>query len=80
MASAGQLEPLLNSLLAQARNEMQQGDSEHARATLSALGDIHGVQERIANANVWPFSPRALTAVLLLYLGQLYLTLKGIFG
>lgn len=73
-------EPLLNNLLTQAEGHMRSGDFEQANRAMSSLGEIHGVQEMIVELNVWPFNPRALSVVLLVYLFQLYLTVMSMLG
>ena len=78
--SAGTFEPIMNILLRQAEDQIHHGEIDSAKDSVRNLRDIHSVQEKIATANVWPFSPRALTIMFIIYFLQLYLTLRKIFG
>ena len=76
----GRFEPLINGILDSAREQVRDNDLDRAARSLRRLDEIRGVYEALVSVNVWPFNPRALTLVVVVYGLQLALTVKEFLG
>jgi hypothetical protein len=73
-----QLEPALDDLFAESLSAVRRG--ENADAAGDRLGKLQAMHDVLANVNVWPFNPKALTAAIGASAVQTLLTLNEIVG
>jgi hypothetical protein len=79
-AQLASLEPALNHMYASALTAIEQGHNEEISDIVERLSKLQEVHRTVADLHVWPFNPRALTLLMLVYAIQVILTLREFVG
>jgi hypothetical protein len=78
-AAVGRLEPVLNEIFHSVGTVENATTLAEKSDAISRLNELKNVHDLITGANLWPFNPRALALVVIVYFAQLAITVYGLF-